>query len=111
MTPARPSTPVFIALALFAGVLALELAHAALTRRADAARLAQEAQLTRALGLTDIALFTEARYTRHPSLADLNTPFQDHPVGFDHFPSGTLIARPDIPPQTALGLTPEEIFQ
>ncbi|MDV7269958.1 hypothetical protein RYZ20_03485 [Thioclava sp. A2] len=109
MTPARPSTPVFIALALLAGVLALELTHATLTRRADAARLAQEADITRALGLTDIALFTEARYTRHPSLADLNTPFQDHPAGFDHFPSGTLMPRPDIPPQTALGLTPEEI--
>jgi hypothetical protein len=50
--------------------------------------------LTVSLGLTDLALFTEARYTRHPSQADLHTPFQDHPLSFDHFPSGSLIGPP-----------------
>lgn len=53
------------------------------------------ARLVRQLGLTDLALFTEARYTRHPSQADLNTPFQDHPLGLEHFPSGSLLAPPD----------------
>jgi hypothetical protein len=46
------------------------------------------------LGLTDLALFTEARYSRNPSLADLHTPFQDHPLALDHFPSGSLIGPP-----------------
>ena len=46
------------------------------------------------LGLTDLALFTEARYTRHPSQADLHSALQDHPAAFDHFPTGALIAPP-----------------
>lgn len=49
-------------------------------------------QLVRALGLTDLALFSEARYTRHPSQADLFSAFQDYPGSFEHFPSGSLIA-------------------
>lgn len=56
---------------------------------ADAAMRAQVA----AWGLTDLALFTEARYTRHPSQADRFAPFQDHPGALEHFPSGAL-ARP-----------------
>lgn len=50
--------------------------------------------LVHQLGLTDFTLFTEARYTRHPTQADLHTAFQDHPVSLDHFPSGSLIAPP-----------------
>ncbi len=49
-------------------------------------------QLVRTLGLTDLALFSEARYTRHPSQADLFSAFQDFPAAFEHFPSGSLIA-------------------
>lgn len=45
-------------------------------------------------GLTDLALFCEARYTRHPSQADLHSAFQDHPGAFEHFPSGTLLPPP-----------------
>jgi hypothetical protein len=39
-------------------------------------------------------LFTEARYTRHPSQADLHSAFQDHPMAFEHFPTGSLIGPP-----------------
>lgn len=46
------------------------------------------------LGLTDLALFTEARYTRHLSQADRHTAFQDHPLALDHFPSGSLVPPP-----------------
>jgi hypothetical protein len=68
----------------------------------DAARLGEtraplvtEAQAeTARLGLTDLALFTEARYTRHPSQADLHSAFQDHPLALEHFPSGSLIVPP-----------------
>lgn len=52
--------------------------------------------LTEALGLTDLALTTEARYTRHPTMADLTSPFQDHPASLDHFPSGSSFTRPDF---------------
>jgi hypothetical protein len=69
---------------------------------ADAGRLAQtrtgeqvrRAELAAKLQLTDLALFTEARYTRHPSLADLHSAAQDHPLSLEHFPSGSLMPPP-----------------
>jgi len=57
-------------------------------------RRARGAVLAEALGLTDLALFTEARYTRHPTQADLMSPFLDHPGAREHFPSGALLAPP-----------------
>jgi len=46
------------------------------------------------LQLTDLCLFTEARYTRHLSQADLHTPFQDSPMSVEHFPAGSLAGPP-----------------
>lgn len=46
------------------------------------------------LSLTDLVLATDARYTRHPAMADRHTPFQDYPLSLEHFPSGSLIAPP-----------------
>ncbi|WP_243312374.1 hypothetical protein [Fundidesulfovibrio agrisoli] len=65
------------------------------------ARLALESQLVAELGLTDLCLSTEARYTRHLSQADLFSAFQDHPRSLEHFPSGALLPPPAI--LTALG--------
>lgn len=48
-------------------------------------------QQLRNLHVTDLCLSTEARYTRHPALADRHAPFQEHPVALEHFPSGSLI--------------------
>ena len=62
-------------------------------RSRSADRTASRA-LVRELGLTDLSLFTEARYTRHPSQADWHSPFQDHPAALDHFPSGALLPPP-----------------
>ena len=81
-----------LALALLASglsALALMTLHAQIPGRSG--ELAAHANLVTELGLTDLALFTEARYTRHPSQADLHSPFQDHPMSFDHFPTGSLI--------------------
>ena len=69
---------------------------------ADARRLAQKrageqavrVELASRLQLTDLALFTEARYTRHLSLADLHSAAQDHPLSLEHFPSGSLMPPP-----------------
>lgn len=47
--------------------------------------------LVRTLRLTDLSLWTEARYTRHPSQADLFTPFQTAPSALEHFPSGSWV--------------------
>lgn len=43
------------------------------------------------LQVTDLCLATEARYTRHPAMADRHAPFQEHPLALEHFPSGSLI--------------------
>lgn len=51
--------------------------------------------LVKELMLTDLAIWTEARYTRHPSQADLFTPFQDYPASIEHFPAGSIIAPPE----------------
>ena len=39
------------------------------------------------LGLSDLALSTEARYTRHPAVSDAVVVSMDHPGAIDHFPS------------------------
>lgn len=81
---------------LLLGLLALggSLLHAVLDR-ADAHQRSEPArQLAQELGLTGLALFTEARYTRHPELADRHAPFQNHPAALEHFPSGTWVPPP-----------------
>ncbi|MBI5848221.1 MAG: hypothetical protein HZB31_09795 [Nitrospirae bacterium] len=70
--------------------------HAAAGRKAAGPRLERENRLVSSLKLTDLCLFTEARYTRHPSMADRNTAFQDYPFSFEHFPSGSLMPVPEI---------------
>jgi hypothetical protein len=52
--------------------------------------------LVRGLGLTDLSIWTEARYTRHPSQSDRFTPFQDFPSSLEHFPAGSILAPPDL---------------
>lgn len=44
-------------------------------------------RLASELGLSDLALSTEARYTRHPVASDSMVVSMDHPGGIDHFPS------------------------
>ncbi|MEN8167884.1 MAG: hypothetical protein ABFR65_10465 [Pseudomonadota bacterium] len=68
---------------------------AGIRRQQAAGDLRQRGQLVGELGLTDLALFTEARYTRHLSQSDLHSAFQDHPLALEHFPSGSL----QLPPQ------------
>jgi hypothetical protein len=51
--------------------------------------------LVSTLMLTDFSVWTEARYTRHPSQADLFTPFQDYPASIEHFPAGSMLAPPE----------------
>ena len=68
--------------------------HAVIASHVAHQRLDTTEALTNALGLTDIALFTEARYTRHRSMADLHSPFQDAPMAIEHFPAGSLILPP-----------------
>ena len=92
------------------GLLVAGLAVLALLAGLDAARRQSGAEirfaanraLVRWVVFTDPALFTDARYTRHPSLADRHSAFQDHPLALEHFPSGTLV----VPPAYLVGPSP-----
>jgi hypothetical protein len=50
--------------------------------------------VTAGLGLTDLCLATEARYTRHPAVSDALAPFMDYPRALEHFPTGSFWAPP-----------------
>jgi hypothetical protein len=77
--------------ALLSCVLAVLFLHGLFHQREELSVREEPAAMVRRLGLTDLCLFTEARYTRHPSQADLHTAFQDHPLSLEHFPSGSLL--------------------
>lgn len=86
---------IFLAYVLLqAAALGLMLVDAAVRRSLAEPVLRQRAEVVRVLGLTDLALFTEARYTRNPSLADRHSPFQEHPLSLEHFPSGSVVSPP-----------------
>ena len=87
----RKSTLWFWYLAVSSVLLFIALAHGTYRREQRSDALRATAELVRRLELTDLCLFTEARYTRHPSQADFHTPFQDHPLSLEHFPSGSLV--------------------
>ncbi len=46
------------------------------------------------MGLTDLCVATEARYTRHPAVTDPVVPFMDHPGALEHFPTGSFWVPP-----------------
>jgi hypothetical protein len=76
-------------------LLAAILIQAHAVMRADLPGLRAKAEVVKSLGLTDLCLSTEARYTRHPSQADWHAAFQTHPLALDHFPSGSIIGPPE----------------
>ena len=90
----RPSTLPLAALGLGLCLFLLTLADAGWRGRNPGEALRPGRDLVAGLGLTDLALFTEARYTRHLTQADLHSAFQDHPLALDHFPSGSLVLPP-----------------
>lgn len=90
----RKSDIFFIYLTVGVSLICLIFLDAAVSQRLDREAVRERREIVRVLTLTDLCLFTEARYTRHPTMADLNTPFQDHPVSLEHFPSGAIMAPP-----------------
>ena len=90
----RKSDLFFIYLLTCTLLVGLMFVHAGVREQLDMPLLQERAEIVRVLGLTDLCLFTEARYTRHPSMADLGTPFQDHPMSLEHFPSGAIVPVP-----------------
>ena len=90
----RRSTLFLLFLLITGGGVIASLIDASLLRQQADSELQQRSRLVRELGLTDLALFTEARYTRHPTQADLHSAFQDHPMALEHFPSGSIQPPP-----------------
>jgi len=85
---------------VFLGFLAMVDSGLYLHHRSQVARASAEAGMRRVtvagLGLSDLSLATEARYTRHPAVSDLVVPFMDHPGAIEHFPTGSFWAPPSV---------------
>lgn len=94
----RKSNIFFVCLAAGFLLICVMLVHATLRQRSETVLLEERGEMVRVLGLTDLCLITEARYTRNPSLTDFHSPFQDHPIALEHFPSGSIMS---IPPHLA----------
>jgi hypothetical protein len=88
------SAAFFVLLALLLAIGVLAILDAARRHAGAEARVTANRALASWFGVTDLCLFTEARYTRHPSLADRHSPFQDYPLAMEHFPSGSLVLPP-----------------
>ncbi|RMG68755.1 MAG: hypothetical protein D6710_09755 [Nitrospirae bacterium] len=78
--------------------------HRERVRQVKQLELKRTEEIVKRFGLTDLSIFTEARYTRHPSLADLHSAFQDHPMSLEHFPTGSIVSVRTIPFWRADGL-------
>ncbi|NTV94779.1 MAG: hypothetical protein HGA75_05115 [Thiobacillus sp.] len=77
----------------FAGTL---VDHRRLSAERRAA-LAEGRAFAARLQITDLALFSEARYTRHLTQADRHAAFQDHAMAMEHFPAGSLALPAEAP--------------
>jgi hypothetical protein len=84
----------FVFVGLNLAALVLMFAHAHYRSANAGSGLEEKALIVERLELTDLCLFTDARYARNPAMADLHTPFQDSPMAMEHFPSGTMILPP-----------------
>ncbi|MGE5844932.1 MAG: hypothetical protein ACM32K_08545 [Syntrophaceae bacterium] len=92
----RRKSDVYLLITALGMLAALALSvHAHLAVEASGPALAGGKALVERMGLSDLCLFTDARYTRNPALADRNSAFQDSPLAMEHFPSGSLILPPD----------------
>jgi hypothetical protein len=87
----RKSESFILFIAVCTGLFLLMFVHASFKEKNSMPSLKEKRKIVRELELTDLCLFTDARYTRHPSMADLSTPFQDHPMSLEHFPSGAIM--------------------
>ncbi|MFZ5775440.1 MAG: hypothetical protein ACOY3Z_08165 [Thermodesulfobacteriota bacterium] len=88
----RPSARFAILLLLLLAVDGGLLLHGQRRRASEQAAMPRLVAAVSALGLTDLAVSTEARYTRHPAVSDPIAPFMDHPGAVEHFPSGSFFA-------------------
>ena len=91
----RPATGLLVILCLFGLVLStiLPVVRSKMLKQENDYRMLQT--VVSALALSDLAMTTEARYTRHPAVTDGVVPWMDHPGAIEHFPSSLFLAPPD----------------
>jgi hypothetical protein len=90
----RKSDIFLLCLAIGLVLFGLLFVDAHFRRQANIPLIDNRAVMVRNLQLTDLCLFTEARYARHLSQADLHSAFQDYPMSAEHFPAGSLTRPP-----------------
>ncbi len=88
----RPSTLFAVVVFMLATVAVAISIHGRQRAQGEMGVYALRDNLTREIGLTDICLATEARYTRHPAVTDDIAPFMDYPAAQEHFPTGLFWA-------------------
>ncbi len=94
----RKSDVFILATACGAAILSLLLLHGRVRQARGPAALAPCREIVGQWRISDLCLFTEARYTRHPATADLHSAFQDHPAALEHFPTGSIVPPPRFRP-------------
>lgn len=92
----RFSKIVFLSFFLILILSLLIVAHAQYQLKAYQQTIYIRQKITKKIGLPDLAITTAARYLRHYSLTDINTPFQDYPGSLDHFPAGFAYSPPNF---------------
>jgi hypothetical protein len=90
----RPSHTLFIFLLLLIIIDGMLYLHAKRLSKDLKEDQAIQAIAVAGLGLTDLGVATEARYTRHPAVSDPMAPFMDHPGAIEHFPTGSFWSAP-----------------
>ena len=81
-----------IALEILALAILVAAGHFATGRMAPVR--SDNRQLVQVFELTDLSIWTGARYTRHLSQADVFSAFQDSMGALEHFPAGVLASPP-----------------
>lgn len=92
MNGIRPTTAAVLAFCAILLLGGLVLTGIAGRRDRQGAQLRQVQRVVADLALTDLALSTEARYTRHLAVTDQAVVGMDHPGALDHFPSTLFFA-------------------
>jgi hypothetical protein len=90
----RPSTGLLLFAALLLLVALLLAREHRQRQEVELARIAMARDIVLHLGLSDLALSNEARYTRHPVASDPVVVGMDHPGALDRFPSTLFWAPP-----------------
>ena len=83
---------ILIALEVLALACLVTVGHFTTGRMAPVQR--DNRQLVKVFELTDLSIWTGARYTRHLSQADVFSAFQDSMGALEHFPAGVLASPP-----------------